>query len=141
MSDKFLLECSCGKQVQVTRSQAGSQVECACRKPLEVPPLRKLVHLPPVDEIAAVEGPIWNLNRGLIFLGAVIAVPALVFAGYLYFNLPQTQRKQYRALCERNFAGQAGCCGGFTKMACPSNRRPTRRPCSKALTILGDTSN
>lgn len=89
MSDQFLLDCPCGKQVQVTRSQAGSRVECACGKSLEVPPLRKLVHLPPVDNIVAAEGPIWNLNRGLIFLGAVIALPALAFCAFLYYSLPQ----------------------------------------------------
>jgi hypothetical protein len=89
MSDKFLLTCSCGQVVPVTRSQAGSRVECSCGQPLEVPPLRKLVHLPPAKVTATAEGPIWNLNRGLVFLGAVIALPALAFAGYLYYGLPQ----------------------------------------------------
>ena len=43
---KYLLTCECGKTVTVDIGQAGEQVACQCGAKLDVPPLRKLRHLP-----------------------------------------------------------------------------------------------
>ena len=47
---KYLLTCECGKTVPVEVGQAGEQVACQCGAKLDVPPLRKLRHLPVATE-------------------------------------------------------------------------------------------
>lgn len=90
MSERFLLPCECGKSVEVERRQAGTSVSCSCGKSLEVPTIRGFARLVPVaDQETSTPPPIWGPRQGLIFLGLVIAIPAMVFAGYLYFNLPK----------------------------------------------------
>jgi hypothetical protein len=89
MSERFLIPCECGKSVVVERRQAGTSVPCECGKSLEVPTIRGFAKLAPAPGQQEPPPPIWGLRQGLVFLGLVIAVPALVFAGYIYLNLPK----------------------------------------------------
>ena len=47
---KYALTCECGNTLSVEIGQAGEQVICQCGAKLDVPPLRKLRHLPVVTE-------------------------------------------------------------------------------------------
>jgi len=88
MSQKFLLPCSCGEHVVVEPRQAGTQVTCTCGKPLEVPTIRGITKLAPASDQSEVEPPIWGLWQGLVFLGLMIALPALAFGYYQYRQIP-----------------------------------------------------
>jgi hypothetical protein len=75
---KYLLNCGCGATLPVDVGQAGERVACPCGATLEVPPLRKLRHLPvapvPVEESAS-----WNARRGIVAaLMILAAIPALI---------------------------------------------------------------
>jgi hypothetical protein len=90
MSERFLLPCECGQAIVVERPQAGTSVTCTCGKSLEVPTIRGFAKLAPAsDQVEASLPPIWGLRQGLVFLGLVIAVPAFVFTGFIYLNLPK----------------------------------------------------
>lgn len=90
MSERFLLPCECGQSVVVERRQAGTSVSCRCGKSLDVPTIRGFAKLTPAAEQEQQPlPPIWGLRQGLIFLGLVTAIPAFVFAGFLYFSLPK----------------------------------------------------
>ena len=89
MAKSYLLPCAkCERRTQVSPSQAGDTITCACGAAREVPPMRELAKL----ELAAGQAedlpPIWGLRQGLIFLGLVILVCGLVFSGYLYSQRP-----------------------------------------------------
>ncbi len=42
---EYLVSCSCGKEIAVTRSQAGQSVPCACGQSVQVPTLRGFADL------------------------------------------------------------------------------------------------
>ncbi len=74
---KYLVECHCGKKLPVELGQAGGQVACSCGNQVDVPPLRKLRHLPPAEEkIERPAAPSWNARKGVI-------TACLLFAGVL----------------------------------------------------------
>jgi hypothetical protein len=70
---KYLLTCGCGKTVPVEIGQAGGHVACSCGAQLDVPPLRKLRHLP----VAATErdhpASAWSARKGIIACGLILA--------------------------------------------------------------------
>jgi hypothetical protein len=75
---KYLLTCGCGATLPVDVGQAGERVTCQCGATLEVPPLRKLRHLPvapvPVEASAS-----WNARRGIVAALIILAaIPALI---------------------------------------------------------------
>ena len=85
----FLLDCSCGEQVQVTAQQAGGQVTCQCGKSLSVPTLRKLRHLPKVAEEAPPAAAVgWGLRAQLVSLGSVLTLLLFCAAGYAWATIP-----------------------------------------------------
>jgi hypothetical protein len=71
---KYLLTCGCGATLPVDVGQAGERVACQCGATLEVPPLRKLRHLPLAPSAASKSTAIWNLRKGLIAACLTIAV-------------------------------------------------------------------
>jgi hypothetical protein len=75
---KYLLTCDCGKAVTVEVGQAGEAVTCRCGATLDVPPLRKLRHLPAAPEAVSRRTPTWNARRGII---AACLILATVLAG------------------------------------------------------------
>ena len=75
---KYVLTCECGNTVPVEIGQAGEQVACQCGAILDVPPLRKLRHLPVATEMPAQRGSAWNARHGIIAACLILAtVPAL----------------------------------------------------------------
>lgn len=87
---KYLLPCSCGREIPVDIAKAGQEVQCACGASLEVPTLQGLKALnraplqtPPPGKAA------WGLRQQLLLVGAVVTMIALLAAGYLFFNRPQ----------------------------------------------------
>lgn len=85
---QFLLPCSCGQKLTVGANQAGELIHCGCGKTVEVPTLRELNRLERVVERTAPPVAAWNKRKGLILLGAVIAVGALAAAGILELRRP-----------------------------------------------------
>lgn len=75
---KYLLNCGCGATLPVDVGQAGERVACSCGAALEVPPLRKLRHLP-VAPVAVEESASWNARRGIVAALIILAaIPGLV---------------------------------------------------------------
>jgi hypothetical protein len=87
MSD-YLLPCTCGKKLGVTKSQAGQTVRCACGKELEVPTLRGLSALERVGTPGAAPNKSWNNRHRVAFLLAIAALVGVLTAGYLTIDLP-----------------------------------------------------
>jgi hypothetical protein len=63
---KYLVECNCGNKLPVEMGQAGGRVACTCGNIVDVPPLRKLRHLPTVDTEVARPTATWNARKGVI---------------------------------------------------------------------------
>lgn len=87
MSD-YLLPCTCGKKLGVTKSQAGQSVRCACGKELEVPTLRGMAALERVGTPGAASPKSWNNRHRVAFLLAIAALVGVLAAGYLAIDLP-----------------------------------------------------
>jgi hypothetical protein len=77
----YLLSCECGKSVPVEVRQAGEHISCDCGAMLEVPPLRKLRHLPVAAPMAAETAGAWSPRLGIVtaclLLAAILAIIAL----------------------------------------------------------------
>jgi len=88
MSEQYLLPCTCGQKTVVTARQAGETLQCECGRDLAAPTIRGLRNLERVgdDEL---DRPLWSVRQGVIFIGSVLTVTALVFAGYLWLNFPK----------------------------------------------------
>lgn len=71
---KYLLPCECGKGIAIDVKQAGQQIACECGKLLEVPTLRGVRKLQPVQasETSSRKTNEWNASRGMIFAGSLI---------------------------------------------------------------------
>lgn len=97
MNAKYLLPCSCGLEVAVELSQAGEKVQCACGRQLDVPTMREITALEPIDagEEAQASLPTWGLRHGLLVLGAVLIVCGLAPSVYLYVNRPRPMELDY----------------------------------------------
>jgi hypothetical protein len=87
MSD-YLLPCTCGKKLGVTKSQAGQTVRCECGKTLEVPTLRGMSELERVGTPSRAPSRSWNNRHRVTFLLAIAALFGLLAAGYLAIDLP-----------------------------------------------------
>jgi hypothetical protein len=70
---KYQLTCGCGKSVSVDAGQAGEQVTCQCGASLEVPPLRKLRHLPVAAQDVNRRASSWSARRGIIAACLILA--------------------------------------------------------------------
>jgi len=83
---KYLLPCECGEGVAIEPSQAGSSVVCQCGKSLEVPTLRGIRTLDPIQATAARQPTReWSPLRGGIFVVAFVGMLAGAgIAGYAY---------------------------------------------------------
>jgi len=95
VDERYLLPCPCGRQVPVTRRQAGETVRCACGESLEVPTLLRLTSLPRAAETAsaAPSGATWGLRHRLWLLGTVIFVLAVVPIVVLVLCFPSPPQK------------------------------------------------
>jgi hypothetical protein len=85
---KYLINCPCGKQVQVDVGQAGGKVTCACGNELDVPTLRNLRHLPQAEPDTAHASAGWNPRKGIIAASLIIAGLLAAYAGWNYLTEP-----------------------------------------------------
>src|SRR5690242_12796977 len=80
---RFLLPCSCGRQIPLEPSQAGQTVRCECGAELKAPSFRELRQLPQTEatpEQKAATRPRWSHAQGTLFVsGTVLAL----FCGFL----------------------------------------------------------
>lgn len=86
----YLLPCECGREVVVSRAQAGGTALCECGAKLSVPTLRGLAELrqAPVAGGARTRRS-WDDRHRVGFLLALGAITCLFVAGYLWASLPQ----------------------------------------------------
>ena len=85
MSDLYLLECGCGKQLSVGARNAGQSVRCECGNTIPVPSLRELRRLPLVQRGERRKPTAWSRIQGFTFAAGslVMAIALCVFFYYL----------------------------------------------------------
>jgi len=87
---KYLLPCTCGRQIVVEPRQAGQMIPCACGASLQAPTLLDMTALEPAPMVLASPSPpaTWGLKNRLRLLGAVLLLMAVGGAAWLYFTRP-----------------------------------------------------
>ena len=90
MKAKYLLPCTCGREIPVDASQAGQEVGCACGAKLEVPTMRRLTSLKRAEPetIAQPSTATWGVRHALLLVGALITAVGLVAAILHYPQRP-----------------------------------------------------
>lgn len=115
MKAKYLLPCSCGRQIPVEASQAGQQIRCPCGAAVEVPAMRGLAELeratpePATGRSSSTEHPsgaaqgmpapsraaarsstsVWGTRQRLLLIGALLSLLGLGMAGWFHFARPR----------------------------------------------------
>ena len=89
MAAKYLLSCSCGREIALETRQAGKEVVCECGKTLPVPALRKLRELPLAEETEQTTGATWSFRHGVLSAGLLLAIGLAAGGAYLWFTEPQ----------------------------------------------------
>ena len=79
----------------ITSGQAGETLVCQCGRELEVPTMRGLRVLERSGD-EDLQRPLWTARQGLVFLGLVIMLSGLTFAGYIYWNMPRIDERLAR---------------------------------------------
>lgn len=81
---KFLLSCDCGSVTPVSGGQAGDKIACAdCGQSLSVPKLRELSRMPLAEETERGRQRNWDVSKGLLLLGGLLAVVSWTTAAWL----------------------------------------------------------
>jgi hypothetical protein len=91
MTKRYLLPCTCGKQIPVEPTQAGDTIHCDCGLPLDVPSLMEMRRLEPEESIvtkARGSQPKWGKRQAWLLAGSLITAAALMSLGYLKWNEP-----------------------------------------------------
>ena len=72
-------------------AQAGGKVQCVCGRQLDVPTMREIVRLEPVEPptAPAPSRSAWGLWHGLFTLGMAVIVVSAATAIYLYMHRPK----------------------------------------------------
>lgn len=93
MAVKYLLPCGCGESLQVDASQAGSKISCACGNELEVPTMRGLRDLAPVEvDDVRESNQDWSMTQGASFSGGLLLVfIGIGLAAYAYQYVREAQ--------------------------------------------------
>jgi len=107
MPQKYLLPCSCGKDVPIETSQAGGNALCDCGRNLKVPTLLQIKKLPLVVEtqtqspamVSTTKSPTGGrVNLSVFWIGLILTIAAGVYCAYtIVFTFPKPQdvlRKQ-----------------------------------------------
>lgn len=115
----YLLNCPCGKEIIVTRSQAGQDVTCDCGNKLSVPTLRGLNQLRTADNLAEsrptattlqTAESTWKGWRGiLVSLMSALFVISIGYAGWNLYNWLQIDKdytEEYVRSGEREIVDQ-----------------------------------
>ncbi len=88
---KYLVDCNCGNKLPVEIGQAGGRITCSCGNQVDVPPLRKLRHLPPAaaEKHRAHPFGILGTRERVSITASLILVGALaVINGWSWFTEP-----------------------------------------------------
>ena len=90
METRYLLPCRCGRKVQVEPRQAGEEIGCDCGASLEAPTMLRMAALERVHpEADSRQAPSpWGSLQGMVFLGTIIVLAALVGSLYLVLTRP-----------------------------------------------------
>ncbi len=87
MSTRFLLPCSCGESIPVSRSQSGLEVTCPqCQQPQRVPTWAKLQALPQLQEESP-QRPSWGVAQLVVFVGVVVFLFGAAMALWKWISL------------------------------------------------------
>lgn len=90
MSQKYLLDCECGRKLVVETSQAGESIVCPCGARLEVPSMQAIRRLEPVrSDSSRGRTAEWGWRQATILLGTLIAVVSVASALYLHAMRPR----------------------------------------------------
>jgi hypothetical protein len=84
-SQAYQLMCGCGRSHAVVSGQAGERLVCACGRKLEIPPLRQLRDLPPLDTPSAPAERGWTRQQGILFASGLV-VTLLSLATIAHFG-------------------------------------------------------
>jgi len=108
MKARYLLPCSCGREILVETSQAGQVVRCQCGAELEAPTLLHMTALKRAPEPEATTAPRasrWGLRQRLVLIGMAITVPSLLLVGLMWIGRPsQESILQYAPLESLSYA-------------------------------------
>jgi hypothetical protein len=85
---KYLVECNCGNKLPVEMGQAGGRVACTCGNLVDVPPLRKLRHLPTTDVEVVRPTSTWSARKGVITASLVVAGALAIVNAWSWFTQP-----------------------------------------------------
>ncbi len=87
---KYLMPCACGECFPISTSQAGARVLCpSCGVRLDVPALRQLQELRPVDQPGRrLQPPRWDARRAWMFFGFLLTLTAVFFLAFLWWRRP-----------------------------------------------------
>jgi hypothetical protein len=91
MTPRYLLPCSCGREIPIEAGQAGQVVRCQCGAELETPTLLRMSALKRVTDLAPATAPRksrWGIRQQLALLGMIIAVPCLLLALLAFLSRP-----------------------------------------------------
>jgi len=106
MPQKYLLPCSCGKDVPIETSQAGGNVLCDCGLSVQVPSLLKIKKLPLVGEaqvqsaatatkamVSTPKAPSGDrVHLSIFWIGLVLTIAASAYCAYtILFTFPKPQ--------------------------------------------------
>lgn len=112
---KYVLNCSCGRQLDIEPRQAGESLACECGATVDVPTLRKLRELPLAREASASLAPsaststgggasTWGLRQGAMATCLIIAALSLAVAGLAWWTqptLPEFDPAAYRHVIDQ----------------------------------------
>jgi hypothetical protein len=92
MATKYLLPCQCGATQPIDIAQAGQTVRCECGQSLDVPTMRDIRRLEPVEisEERKAVATDWSRVQGSLFaVGLAVTVISLIIAVFLWINRMQ----------------------------------------------------
>lgn len=91
MRAKYLLPCTCGREIPVEATQAGQPIRCQCGLELEVPTLRNLTRLKPAEPPAAAPRrarSAWGRRQRVMLAGLAIMAIGALWTGWELLQRP-----------------------------------------------------
>ncbi len=106
MSTRFLLPCSCGESIPVTRSQSGLDVTCPqCQRQQRVPKLAQLQTLPQLRDESNESS--WGTAQLIVFIGLVVFLCGVALAAWKWYSLgpsPMAEMEKLYGPLPENFS-------------------------------------
>jgi hypothetical protein len=88
VTPRYLLPCSCGREIPVHPQQAGGVVKCDCGKSVDVPTLLAMADLRQAESAVVQPTKQWGARENVIMLGSLVVLTALGLAVYLLMTAP-----------------------------------------------------